>query len=465
MSSRFLMGIGAVLLACGAILLAVQATPALQVLLQAPATLQIQANNAGIHLVSGDGTVTAYVAGSQDKLLARGQIGENISLGQGHYDIQVRFTRTSDQQSLWLRNLELGAGERAVKTVEFSAGEIRVVASVGSEDSEPGEVVVYVYRPGEHDKILTSVPGGQATLLGVGQYDLRVVWSVDAQEKDVRWYRGVQVKVGLQTTLDVPFNRGVLMVGAENNGEPLASGAVVLTVYRAGDTQQEVVDTGSSGVPLGLASGSYDIKATYRKSNDKPDRWLRDIAIGDGQVVNRIVEYSSGSMVVNAAQLGGNALDPYDAYIYYYRAGVHEQAVGYTPAGVTAILEQGQYDVRARYFRSNDQPDTWLRGLQVKAGEVLNHTVYFRSGGLLVRAYDGNGEELIGDNVFVYIYAADHRRRYIAKLRSGELATLTVGTYDIRIVDTRSDKTIAWLSGVELQPGTTSEQFVTVPDS
>ena len=71
--------------------------------------------------------------------------------------------------------------------LEFAAGEIYVEATVGSAESEAGQVVAYVFRPGEHDEIVTSMGSGEPAVLGAREYDLRVVWSVDSEEKDVRW--------------------------------------------------------------------------------------------------------------------------------------------------------------------------------------------------------------------------------------------------------------------------------------
>ncbi len=92
--------------------------------------------------------------------------------------------------------------------------------------------------------------------------------------------------------------------------------------------------------------------------------------------------------------------------MYYYRVNDHQQPVAYTTAGETVTLESGRYDVRASFFRSHDQPDLWVRNLFLGPGKVITRTLYFASGRLVVRAYDNSGSELVGDNVFVYVYAA-----------------------------------------------------------
>ncbi len=134
----------------------------------------------------------------------------------------------------------------------------------------------------------------------------------------------------------------------------------------------------------------------------------------------------------------------------------------YAPAGEPVVLESGRYDVRASFFRSHDQPDIWLRDLALEPGQTITETVTFPSGRLLVRAYDGTGAELLGDNVFVYVYAKGERTSPLATARSGEILVLRKGVYDIRAQDTRRACNF-WLEAVELQTGPLQERSVTFP--
>jgi len=97
----------------------------------------------------------------------------------------------------------------------------------------------------------------------------------------------------------------------------------------------------------------------------------------------------------------------------------------------------------------------------VNPGETLEHTLSFPSGRLIVRAYDESGAELIGDNVFVYVYATDEHSRPIASARSGELITLTEGVYDVRAADTRRETETRWLNDIRLRTGLMTERAVT----
>lgn len=425
------------------------------------ASLECRATNAGVPLAPKDGRVSIHPASRPEELVAEGALHDALPVPPGRYDVRVLFARSRDQQSLWLRDVALAAGERVVRQVEFAAGELSVDALVGSRTADAGRVAVYVFAPDDHDRVITSTWSGERVLIAAGVYDLRVVLAVDSREKDVRWLRDVRVAAGVHTRREVAFQRGILRVRAQNAGQALLPGAVTLSIHRAGDAQEEVLDTALAGVPLGLAVGRYDVKVTLSGSNDKPWRWLRGLEIRDGETREETVEFSSGTVVVGAELKGGGRLGTFDVYVYYYRAGDHQQAVAYTPAREAVLLESGRYDVRASFFRSHDRPDIWMPDIMVGPGQVVRRTATFASGSLLVRAYDGTGAELMGDNVFLYVYPAGHRRRPITVARSGEMLILSEGMYDLRAEDTRRSAADVWLTNVRLVAGTLAEQSVT----
>jgi hypothetical protein len=430
--------------------------------LDSRASLEIHATNAGIPLASDDAQIFVYPRARLEQLAAKGRAFEAIHLPAGRYDVRVLYVRTSDQLARWLEDVTLDNSQDRIEQVDFQAGELSVQATVGSGAAEPGVAVVYVFRPEDHDRIVTSMEAGARVLLSAGLYDLRVVWTLDSEEKDVIWLDDIEVKADLHSLRSVAFDRGMLLLRASNGTEALPSKAVELTVYRAADPDKTIVERGLAGVPLGLTAGSYDVEAVFAESNDRPSRWLEDLAIESGRTSELTVAFSSGTAMVDAGLEGGARLEGYQVYVYFYSAGNHEQPVTYAPAGEPVVLESGHYDVRASFFRSHDQPDIWLRDLVLEPGQTITETVTFPSGRLLVRAYDGAGAELLGDNVFVYVYAEGERTSPLATARSGEILVLQKGVYDIRAQDTRRACNL-WLEAVELQTGPLQERSVTFP--
>ena len=424
------------------------------------AGIEVHATNAGVELDSGDARVSVHPAGRMHDLEATGALEQRLSVAPGTYDIQVTFTQASDMQTRWLRGVKLDAGKQVVQSVEFDSGELRVDV-LGDSAGKP--VLVYVFNQGQHNHVVTSVPAGETALIAPGVYDLRVVLTEASKEKDIRWHSNVPVKSGLQTRVRVPFQRGSLLVRAVNGNRALPEGSVELAIYRAGDQHLNLLDSGIAGVPLHLTAGRYDISATFSASHDRPVRWLRGVEIKTDHELEKVVEFESGTVAVSAQLKDGATLDRFSAYVYFYPAGNHQEPVAYTTAPDPAVLNSGHYDVRVNFFRSHDRPDIWLRNLEVLAGQRLEPTVLFPSGRLLIRAFDEAGNELIGDNVFVYVYPAGVRARPSTVARSGQIITLTSGNYDVHAVDTRQTGVSSWIENITVQSGSLVEQTVEQP--
>jgi hypothetical protein len=343
-----------------------------------------------------------------------------------------------------------------------TSGELSVEVDVRSALAELGKVVIYVFAAGSHDDVVTAMQPGERVSLLPGSYDLRTVWMLDSEERDIQWQHDVPVAAGEQVQRRVRLSRGALLLEARNADRPLPDGAVTISLYRAGDEQEEVVGEGQAGEALDAAVGRYDVKATFAQSNDKAVRWLRDLELKAAEIREAQIEFSSGTLTIQAELKSGQTLGRYDVYVYYYRPEDHAQPVAYTPAGEPAVLESGSYDVRAHYFRSHDQEDTWLRDIAVKPGEPTTRSITFPSAELLVRVYDETGSELLGDNVFLYVYAANQRKRALASARGGEILILSADSYDLRVVDTRGAGAELWLPAIRLQAGTATSRSVTL---
>jgi hypothetical protein len=430
----------------------------------AAASIECRAVNAGTRVTAEDVRVLVYPTGQPWNLVAEGHSGVPLAVPPGTYDVRLLLVASADQQSEWFREVEVDTGEQVVREAVFDAGELHVEHPT-SNGSLAGQLVVYVFLPENHNEIITSIRSGDSAVLAAGTYDLRAVLSRESEERGVTWLRGVEVDAGGVANPEIPFHRGRLLVTARNAGEILPNEAVTMTVFAAGDSQEEVIDWGRAGTPMSLEQGRYDVELTFALSNDRASRWLRGLEIVQGETLEQTVEFASGSVLVDAVLTGGEALREFEVYVYYYKAGDHREPVSYTPAGEAAVLESALYDVRIHFFRSHDQPDAWLRDVAVEAGKRVSYTAAFPSGRLLVRAYDADRRELIGDDVFLYVHgvrAPGTRSHPIALARSGEELILTAGKYDVRLVDTRAPDRARWLRGVAVEAGERSEHSVSL---
>ncbi len=430
----------------------------------ASGTVRCRVVNAGLPLSPADARVVMYRADNRDAPIADGNAGAGIQVPPGRYDVQVLYTKSRDRQEAWLEDVVVEKGEQLDKEVSFSAGQLAVAITAGGQEPTAVVGLIQVLAPGESSQVIASFLSGEIAVLRAGSYDLRIALLKDAQEKSVQWLRGVTVTAGLLVTPTVAFNQGQLLVSAANAGKSLPVGAVALSVYRAGDAQEELVERGSSGLPIALAAGRYDVKATLSESSDAATRWVRDVEVAEGRTIDRTIDFSAGTARVKASLAGGHELDAFRVYIYFYKAGDHQQPVAYVPAGEPVVLSAARYDVRAHFFRSHDQPDIWKRGIEIRAGATLEDNVLFPSGMLLIRAFTQDSAELIGDNVFLFVYRASETRTPIARARTGEELTLTEGTYDVRAVDSRLPAEERWLKSLTVESGKTRRAAVTFSD-
>jgi hypothetical protein len=90
----------------------------------------------------------------------------------------------------------------------------------------------------------------------------------------------------------------------------------------------------------------------------------------------------------------------------------------------------------------------------------MAETIDFDSGRLIVRAFGGEGQELVGDDVFLYVHVTGQHSRPIVTARAGELVVLAAGTYDLRAADTRQGGRSLWIRRLALAPGALVERSV-----
>lgn len=420
--------------------------------------VRCRASNPGMVLRPEDGKVFVHPAGEPEAVVAVGELEDSIAIPPGTYDVRVQLVHAIDDHAAWVRGVTIRKGEPAELSVDFSAGELSVESTMGAK-ADSGQVILYVHAADDQSLIGSFAAGGIA-LIASGTYDVRAVLSELGQERDVRWLRGLEVEAGLHTRSEVHFRRGALLVRASNAGEPLPIGAVSMTLFAAGDQQREVIDSGLAGVPLGLPEGTYDVELTFLGSQDRSTRWLPGLVVSADETHEAVAEFRSGAVELRVQMAGGHPLEEFAAYSYFYPAGNHRQALFYVPSGERALLQEGVYDVRVSYLRAHDQPDEWVRGLRVAAGKTEVRAITFSSGRLLTRAYDGSGVELVGDDVFVFVYSVGERERPIARARSGEIMVLSAGSYDVRAVDTRASDLEQWVPGVSLEAGELVEKRV-----
>lgn len=424
----------------------------LQTNTQPASTLTVTVTSAGVPLTGVEGRVVVYRAG-QRQPYANGQVGQALPLAPDSYDLRVVLTGAAGGPAGRLTGVPVAADSAAQASVEVPVGELLTTIDAPSS----GRVLVQVFAEGKHDRVIAAPNPGTRILLSPGRYDVRAAYIRDNEEKDVRWIEGVAVEAGLLTAPAATFPRSQLLVNAEANGRTLESALVEVTVYRAGDDMLQIVESGTAGIPIELNPGVYDVEAQLLSAADRPVRSIDSVVLSEGETTEGRVVFETATVITQANQAAGAGLGDYDAYVYFYDPADHTQAIVYAPAGQPVVLSAGTYDLRANYFRSADQPDVWLRGVDLVAGEQRHVPFSFPSGSLIVRAFDATGEELLGDSAIIRVYSDESRAVPVAISRGGEIRVLSAGSYDIAVEDTRN-AVVRWLDDTEVVAGELTER-------
>ena len=417
------------------------------------AELEVVVENANLRLRNDEYAVQVF-DGVDGTLVAEGGAGngELPTLKPGEYNLRVIVQGVWPPQAS-SRDLTMPGGRRTRVDFDYSYGELELEADAPSDDTEL--VKVQVFAEAQDEVPVIGFVAGESVKLAAGQYNLRVVRTVDTNEKQVRWIRGITIEPGRQRHIAVAFERGLLRVDATNAGEEIAAADGTVTVFAAGDDSHRIVESGPLNVPIPLPTGVYDLLVTYDASNDRPVREARSVAIVDGEMLSVPIEFNSGGLIVRALTAAGEPLAEYDAYTYVYRRSDHRSAVAYVPAGQRLRLSAGQYDVRASLFRSADRPEVWLRGIDVVANETLELQTTFDVGNVVVRVMDERGREHTGDEYTITVHPPKDRTRVLHRMQAGTPTRISTGRVQLRIQNTYTG-TSEWRTA-EILSGETTE--------
>lgn len=120
-------------------------------------------------------------------------------------------------------------------------------------------------------------------------------------------------------------------------------------------------------------------------------------------------------------------------------------------------------DIRANLFRSADQPDEWLRDVEVTANQTVEFEAIFQVGDVIVRVFDKQGREQTGDEYTVTIYPPGDRSRPVHRMQVGTRARIAAGPVELQVANTYSGAS-QWLEA-EVLSGETTEIILDAPGS
>ncbi len=382
-----------------------------------------------------------------------------LRLKPGVYTVQVTDSGVPDRPTVTFTDLEIETGQTVVKSAEFSASALEVVAL---KNGEPVNARVTVFRQGETDRLAygdTNADQPAAFILLPGFYDIQVV-DLSLPDKPEVNFKGVEIKAGEKIEKIAEFTQeGTLSVTALKGGAPFRTH---VWIYPQGEQSYLASkDTGKDQAAIfGLLPGVYDVKVEDFSLPDKPEVNFKGVEIKAGEKIEKIAEFTQeGTLSVTALKGGA----PFRTHVWIYPQGeqsyLASKDTGKDQAAIFGLLP-GVYDVKVEDFSLPDKPEVNFKGVEIKAGEKIEKIAEFtQEGTLSVTALKGGAPF----RTHVWIYPQGEQS-YLASKDTGKdqaaIFGLLPGVYDVKVEDfSLPDKPEVNFKGVEIKAGEKIEKI------
>ena len=256
--------------------------------------------------------------------------------------------------------------------------------------------------------------------------------------------------------------KSTLTVKAVRNGQALQARCEI-TKTEGGKVSEGL--TGKGSKTFTLPPGTYDLKVENTEDTLKPTIVFQGIIIGPGENIEKVAEFSGGTLTVKALRNGISV----NASCAIYKAGV-DQEKGKEKITESTVdgkgkefkLAPGGYDVVVEDLEDADRPSLTFQGVMIEAGKTVGKVAEFSGGTLIVKALK-NGKPC---QAFCIVYKTnedeDKEKEKATEARiemGGTPFKLTPGAYDVVVVN-QEDETRPTVSfqGLEIEAGKTIEK-------
>ncbi|MFP5213784.1 MAG: vWA domain-containing protein [Acidobacteriota bacterium] len=366
--------------------------------------------------------------------------GALLKLEPGVYDLVVQNQEDAGKPVLNFPGITIEADKTLEKVADFSGGALKVMAS---RNGKAFSALCTVFpAEGEERKIVTrgwAREEGATFQLLPGVYDIVVENQEDASKPKVE-LKGITIEAGKTVEKIAEFSGGTLKVKASRNGKVFAA---LCTVFPAEGEERKIVTRGwarEEGATFQLLPGVYDLVVENQEDASKPKVELKGITIEAGKTVEKVAEFSGGSLKVKALRNG----KPFSAVCSVYPSGEAKDRKRITGGwtreeGASFQLLPGVYDVEVENQTDANKPKVELAQISIEAGKTVEKVVEFSGGELRVRALRG-GKPF---SAMCLVFSGDEgpeRKQVARSLTREEGATfqLLPGTYTLVLEDGKS---------------------------
>ena len=263
---------------------------------------------------------------------------------------------------------------------------------------------------------------------------------------------------------------GKLKIKALRNGKPIGAW---YEVFKAdgegeGDSEKESISSnpiGDEGETVKLAPGVYDLKVRNQEDVGNPTVGFAGIKIEAGKTVEKVADFSGGSLRMKALRNG----KPVGAWYEVYKAGEEgdseREIIASNPIGEegeTVKLIPGVYDLKVRNQEDVGNPTVSFAGIKIEAGKTVEKVADFSGGSLRIKVLR-NGKPIgAWYEVFRAGEDADSEKESVASNpigEEGETVKLTPGVYELKVRNQEDvgNPTVSF-AGIKIEAGKTVEK-------
>ena len=350
------------------------------------------------------------------------------------------------------------AAKKVVEKTEQSGGTLKVKAL---RNGKPFSAYCRVFKPGEGDQEKIEITNDWSNETGVsfkllpGAYELIVENREDAGSPPIT-LSAITIEAGKNVEKVADFSGGTLKVKALRNGKPFSAYCRVL---KSGEGDQEKIELASdwsndTGAAFKLLPGVYDLIVENRDDAGSPPVTLSAITIEAGKSVEKVADFSGGTLKVKALRNG----KPFSAYCRVLKPGEGDQEKielandWSNETGTSFKLLPGVYDLIVENREDAGSAPVTLSAVSIEAGKNVEKVADFSGGTLKVKVLK-NGKPF---SAYCRIFKAGEGDQEKIELvndwsNNTELSfKITPGIYDL-IVEDRDLNTQKEFKGIAIE--------------
>jgi Ca-activated chloride channel family protein len=260
-------------------------------------TVDVGPGNFSVYTVKNelpvDGLVTAYKAGTKEKVDGRRTYGDTVylSLPAGMYDLEVSALENSRLEPIFLDRVESFDDKIAHQTISFDGGKINLITL---NNGEGWDCTSKVMR--KDGKVVGgSRTYGRPQLIEVnpGTYDVRIEGMIMSGLETVYFFKDVVVESGKTTEISHSFITGKARIGARS-GQTLVDATVNIKDKASGKSVaggRTYTSESSNPKEYLLNPGVYEVvvKAVKKEMAGKSETFT--IEVKQHETVEKIVNF------------------------------------------------------------------------------------------------------------------------------------------------------------------------------